>query len=499
MAEHSSPQNPPDLPALPFERVNEFPDRLSPMLVKELRQGLRTSTFVIPFLLLQAIPALALLIAASSGLGADDPSAVGRFITGFILVIYSLGILVFQPLRGISAIAAEVRENTIDLMSLTRLTAWRIVFGKWLSIVSQSALIAGALLPYLIISYFFGGMQIISQLILWFILFVISGTLTATTVGISAVGNGLIRGLLVVGGATLLMGYLLFGFAWHIPLLLEMLSFTRSAQSLAAIAFIVVACYICYFFLELGTTAIAPSSENRATRKRLIGVGIMSISYLLLHPTGAGPAVWTALGIAACIALDLFSERANFPSVVCSKFLRFGILGRIAGRFLYPGWATGSIFFIVLALVLCLLISLTNPSPRHYAIAMIGIGTLALPSVIIQLFARNSENRFSGYFCILAFSLIFSLILVAIYQNLSGELLLWIFSFIPATLLPLVLGTAPSTELTNVLLAAIGITSLYLIVILARSLPQLTQLAVRESEAQQGMDDSLLGDSDSHH
>ena len=501
MAEQSSSQTPPQLPALPFERVNEFSDRLSPMLVKELRQGTRTNSFVILFLLLQAILTFVLLIASSIGLseGRLDTSTIGRFITGFILIIYSLAVLLFQPLRGISSIATEVRENSIDLMSLTRLTAWRIVSGKWLSIVSQSALIAGAVLPYLIIPYFFGGMQLFPELILWFCLFVVSGALTALTVGISAIGSALLRGLLVVAGGALMMGYLLFGFTSHIPILIEMLSFTRGDQSLAAIAFLVAACYICYFFLDLGATAIAPSSENRATRKRLIGLGALTLTYLLLCPTGGSLALFIALGITACIALDLFSERVNFASIICWKFLRFGALGRLAGRFLYPGWATGSLFFLALVLVLCLLISLTHSSPRHYTIALLGIGTLAFPAAIIQLFARNSENRFSSYSFILLVSLILSKILVVLYDNFSGELLLWIFSFIPMTLLPLAPESASATEPFPVLLAAIGITSVYLLVILIRSLHQLSQLSTLESVAQRGLDDSLMEAHDPDH
>ena len=98
MADDSSSKPPPDLPALPFERVSEFPDQISPMIVKELRQGLRTTTFVIPFLLLQIIPAFVLLITSLSATaeGGADTTMIGRFMTGFIMVIYALGVLVFH-------------------------------------------------------------------------------------------------------------------------------------------------------------------------------------------------------------------------------------------------------------------------------------------------------------------------------------------------------------------------------------------------------------------
>lgn len=465
------------------------------MLVKELRQGMRTSSFVIPFVVLQAILTIVILIVSLFSLGGRllDSSSIGNWFTGFILLFYCLGILVFQPLRGISAIASEVQENTIDLMTLTSLTAWRIVYGKWLSIVSQSALIAGAVLPYLIIPYFFGGLQLFPQLTLWLALFVVSSALTALTVGISAVGSALVRGLLVVGGAALMMGYLLFSFLPNVPHFMEMLSFTHGEQTLSVIAFLVATCYLCYFFLELGTTAIAPSSENRATKKRLIGLGVLTLTYFLLLPTGESIALFSAMAITACIALDLFSERVTFSPIVCWKFIRLGFLGRIAGRFLYPGWGTGSLFFLVLTLVLCVLIYLTNPNPIYYTMALLGIGTLAFPAMIIQVFARNSTNRFSSYFFILLLTLLLSRILIFLYENFSGELLLWIFSFIPAALLPLASESGSTTDPIIIRFAAIGISSIYLLVILATSLQQLARLSTLESEAQRGLDDSLLG------
>ncbi len=53
MSENAAAE-PPEMP-LVADRLADFSDRLSPMLVKELRQGLRAKTFVIVFLLLQGL------------------------------------------------------------------------------------------------------------------------------------------------------------------------------------------------------------------------------------------------------------------------------------------------------------------------------------------------------------------------------------------------------------------------------------------------------------
>ncbi len=151
----STAATPPALPPAPIDRVNDFSDKLSPMLVKELRQGFRTNTFVVLFLVLQGLLALVLLIAGPIAASNDGLSgAAGGVVSKIVFCIYGLGILVVQPLRGISAVATEIKQNTIDLMVLTRLSAWRIVWGKWCSIMSQSILIVLSILPYLIFRLF---------------------------------------------------------------------------------------------------------------------------------------------------------------------------------------------------------------------------------------------------------------------------------------------------------------------------------------------------------
>lgn len=485
MAESSpTPATPPELPLPPFERINDFPDKLSPMLVKELRQGLRTNTFVVLFLVLQGLLAMLLLIAGPIAASDDGTSgAAGEVVSKIVFTIYALGILVVQPLRGISAVANEIKQNTIDLMVLTRLSAWRIVWGKWSSILSQSALILLAILPYLILRYFFGGMQLVAELTLMLYLFAISGALTAFTVGISAIGSVLLRGLVVVGGSAALMGYILFGaFRGQLDTFLEFLSFTRGDESLAALGLLAITIFASYYFLEIGATAISPAAENRAPRKRLIGLVVLVASYLLLQSVDPVGALIAALLICGLISLDLFSENADFPSIVCRPFQHRGPLVRLLGRLLYPGWATGSLFFVFLVGIVMLLLFLTNPSPKLFTYAAIGIGTLAFPAAMIQLFARNSESRFTIYVTLLLLSGVLALILSLLYSAVSEKLLLWIFSFIPMVLFPIARELTSATNESSVLFISALIAGIYLLIILGGALPRIAAISKLEAE-----------------
>src|SRR5438309_1669501 len=114
--------------------TNDFADWLSPMLVKELRQGVRNRLFVTTFILLQGAM---LLTMAMTLLDAGDGSRSDS--TMFFWGILGVGILVILPLGGLNAIGGELKANTLELIFLTRLTALRIVAGKWLAILAQAA------------------------------------------------------------------------------------------------------------------------------------------------------------------------------------------------------------------------------------------------------------------------------------------------------------------------------------------------------------------------
>lgn len=379
-----------------MDRLNDFSDRLSPMLVKELRQGLRTNTFIILFLVLQGFLALIILTSAAADTGA------GSFISGVIFSFFSLAVLVVQPLRGMSAISSELKGDTIDLMALTKLSAWRIVFGKWSSIVGQTALIFCAIIPYLILRYFFGGMQLFAELFLLFTIFTFSGVFTAITVGLSACSLALVRLLPLLGALLLIFPIFIVSFENSaLSETLELFAPTSRDHWLTLLGIYAIASYVGYFFLELATTSIAPASQNRATRKRLISLVAVTSTFLLLSPIEIEPA-WVISGLLlTLITLDLFTESADYPSIVLKPFLRFGWFSRLGARLLAPGWASGYLFFLLLCGALAL-ISLVRPSPSPLDEDVVRFlaflfGALNFNLLIVNLFKRRFPQRFVPY------------------------------------------------------------------------------------------------------
>ena len=179
----------------------EMSDKFGPMLVKELRQGLRTKIFLTAFMGFQAI----LLIMVLSGFAArGNSNDASEFLSSAIWALLTMMLVVITPLRGQFALEKELRMGTLELLQITNLDAWRIVRGKWAALMGEALLYTAAALPYFTLRYFLGGVQILSDLGLLFLIVLFSATLTAMVVGLSGFRSILLR-LATAGGIIMLV------------------------------------------------------------------------------------------------------------------------------------------------------------------------------------------------------------------------------------------------------------------------------------------------------
>ena len=481
----ATPAAPPALPQAPLEKVCEFPDKLSPMLVKELRQGLRTYTFTSTFLSLHGILTIVLLIAGTVTLSVDSTGA-GTVVSKIVFCFYGLALLVIQPLRGISTLSSEIKGNTIDLMVLTRLSAWRIVWGKWSCIVGQSGLILLAVLPYLIFRYFFGGMQLFSELFLLVYLFVVSATLTALAIGISGLGSGLIRGVAVVGGGGFLAWFVLWGLTPNLETFISALSLTSVDTFLLSVGLLVLAVYLGYFSLEVATSFIAPAAENRATHKRLIGLGVAVLAFIAVQFYDLTAAVLAAGFVGILLSFDAFSEDPTFPRAVTRPFLRWGSLGRLGGRLLYPGWITGNLFVLAFSTTLALLILIFGGfegigQTPWLALGIIS-GVMLFPAAMIQLVARKSPNRHSTYLSFAAIAWCLTCVIAILYSVVAEDLLYWVFCPIPMVQGPMAMSFADKPHGDSLMAIAWISAAVYWVIVMIAAVPGLRLLRELEEE-----------------
>ncbi len=417
-----------------LSHLTDFSDRISPMLVKELRQGLRAKTFIAVFLSLQIFLGIMLLSATA----ASTSDRAGAVVSGMIFTFFSIAVLIVQPLRGVAALSSEIKGNTIDMMVLTRLSAWRIVFGKWVAIVSQSALILSTIIPYLILRYFFGGMNLVGEIVFLALVFLTSMALTGLTVGLSGSSSVIIRGILPLFGTPLLfMAMVSLMFDRGSSSLIEICSLDTSESRIGIVIYIAAIAYLGGSALSLGASLIAPAAENHSSLRRIIALLAALAMIPVIHLSTIEKEyllLFLAIIMAPAILIAL-TESTLLVSTVCKPFVKRGMPGKVAGIFLYPGLASG-IFFTVLLIAICVVACSANSVVTGFGnefstILLSLLGTLLFPAVLQVFFFKGEGQRVANYLLLSIGTGILAGILGALTDAMSSHEFLWLFIWNP--------------------------------------------------------------------
>src|SRR5690625_1426454 len=94
--------------------LREPSDFLSPMLIKELRQGMRGRVFLSSFLLIQ----VAMLFCAAGGLVAASKAQQDefQFFSGLFWFIIGIPLILVIPSLGNSALRSEIQSKSLELI-----------------------------------------------------------------------------------------------------------------------------------------------------------------------------------------------------------------------------------------------------------------------------------------------------------------------------------------------------------------------------------------------
>ncbi len=196
--------------ALVAERLAEL---AGPLVVKEVRQGLRAKVFAICFgLLLLACVAAALVAAAdaSSAARPTGPDYLGLFFGAQTVVC-----LFVIPFTAFRSMAKEREEETWVLLALTGMPARRIVRGKVGSALAQALLFASCCAPFVLFSYYLNGVDVVTLGVgLWLTfcacVFLVCGAVALGTEGHARVvrtGVQLLAVLLLFGCTAIAFGF----------------------------------------------------------------------------------------------------------------------------------------------------------------------------------------------------------------------------------------------------------------------------------------------------
>ncbi len=420
-------------PALPG---NDFPDWLSPIVVKELRQGLKSRAFVAIATILQGGMAFMFVLAALSGM---QPGGGGvDTLSGFFWFMLWIPLVIFMPGRALQAVVEETKVQTLELVQMTRMRSLRIVFGKWLALTVQSLLLVLAILPYFVLRYFFGGVNLAGDLANLASLLAASLVLTAAGLAASTLKPGLRIVLVVVSvmflavvGQMIAMMSIFAAFGRGSPL--GGFSWPGSVWMGAFAGLVLVAAYV-YFFLLQAAEHLSTQAESYSPKKRVLAlVSVLAVfAVWMLHP----PASLDFSIFVLLMPLVLWSivealVESNDPDWFTGR-----------GRFLFflnrPGWASGLFFALAILAVIYGGIRFGNSSPHIQDLEIMSksfvifIGAVITPALMLTRMRRVRQRMLLYWLIQFFFALIFVVtLLISNKPGLSDETVLVLLAPLP--------------------------------------------------------------------
>lgn len=398
-------------------------DWLSPILVKELRQGMRARVFVISFLLLQVFLCVLVLV----NLAAQDDHQTLEAQGHFFWVIVGFALLILMPFRGLVTVSLEVKNRTMETIMLTRMTAWRVVFGKWSALFAQSLLLVSAVLPYVVLRYFIGGDDVVSDFAWLTLLLWLSGILSAASIAISALGNAVIRIIILVG----VVGVIGSGAGdFSSP------GFSVGPPWEVAGWMLLFGLFVPALLFELTASSLAPASENHAIRRRFLAIAFLLLAGGFAAVTKSDFKVGVIVPILILIGVCYF-ELAEKPRVLprmVRSFVQKGWLGRIGAVFFLPGWPSALLFsLIVIPLAMCVFLLVIPPDATvGWAFPVLAVlGSILVPIFITHSFFPKLEQ-------VLLMVVLYNIILLGLASVLEGFATLMhtsidpVFAFFPS-------------------------------------------------------------------
>jgi hypothetical protein len=367
------------------QRLAGVPDGLNPMVVKELRQGVKSRGFLLAFGVIQVLFLLGTLAGAA---GSDDA------MQGFMWPALGIIFLLIQPIRGLVQLRGEWKRGALELVQVSHLTPWQIVAGKWMALAAEAGLLVVSILPYFLVRYYLGGREILVDTAILASLAAAGSVCTAAALALAALRLGhfvaTIAAILLVSPMAL-------------PLLVGLLMLVASAMDHPAkvVLFVfVLTAAAAGFFLGLAAIRVAPPRYQ----DDLLGVAMAFL----------GLGFYFSLAIAMAMQPVLGAFVLPFVPPVLG-LLRRGTAARPGGR------VPLAIGMTILAVVLLMLLDGLDPVSQ-------GALLISLPGLAGVMYAlvKRLRPRFGSethVFCALIHMLVllvFGALGLAIEPTLSG-------------------------------------------------------------------------------
>jgi hypothetical protein len=395
------------LTALKSHFVNWREWELNPIVIKELRQGVRSWTvtgMLLLFLVVMFITSLGFLVTESFDLN-PNLGLGGTMFSAFVVILAGASIF-FIPLYAGVRVAAERQENNPDLLYVSTLSPARIIFGKFLCSAYIALLFFSACMPFMAFTNLLRGVDL--PTVFFDLAFLFLVVCAANMVAIFLACLPVSRPFKFL--------FVIYGIFQSIGIITTLVSlsfeFMRSGVGtmMADRHFWIITLTVAGFILAaagllfvLSTALISPPSANRALPSRVyltviwLAGGLLSLYWVVQAREASRIMAWTVptlvmLGLALLVVIsnsDQLSSRVrrNIPASGLKRFFAFFFFNGAAGGLLWLGAILGVTLLATSSVMSCF--SSRSPMTDEDWRRLIAIVTYAFAYALTALFIQR--------------------------------------------------------------------------------------------------------------
>ena len=332
-------------------------DRFSPILVKEVRQSLKSRLFLITFMLVIGVCWLiALFGSISQGNRMEFGAVAPQFFYGFYLTL-TAALYIVVPFLAYWSLLVERHESTYEMLSITTLSARSIVWGKLSGVLLQMMIFFFAVTPFIAFSSLLQGFTLASSLMMLVIAGIVSLLLSTLGFMLSTLTtNRMLQGVIAL---MFLAGLFLFYAGIGVQAITELIFFGGTIIDrefwIGMIVFVCISLSYVAVGQQIAVSMLTFESGNRSTGVRILLslqlLAIWTLTFVMisngwLPPEAANSILalsliqWAIVGFFVCTEPRTMSRRVI-------KKLPNNLLLRFASLLYLPGSGRGLMYLIV--------------------------------------------------------------------------------------------------------------------------------------------------------
>jgi hypothetical protein len=342
---------------------------LNPIVIKELRQGVRSWTvtgMLLLFLVILFLASLGFLISESFEIN-PNLGLGGVMFTWFMAILAGASII-FVPLYTGVRVAAERQENNPDLLYVTTLSPARIIWGKYLCSAYIVLLFFSACMPFMAFTNLLRGVDLPTVFFILIFLFLVVSAANMAAIFLACLpASRPFKFLFVLGGLAASIGLIAGWVSISMNLMRSGVGAMMTGRDFWTISLTVAAILIALsgLLFVLSVALISPPSANRALPIRiyltgfwLIG-GVAALSWVIQTGEADRLLVWVyptfiTLLLALLVTVsnsDQLSQRVRnkIPAAGLKRFLAFFFFNGAAGGLLWIAGLVAATYFVTRA------------------------------------------------------------------------------------------------------------------------------------------------------